>query len=53
MRQQGEPSTLANAASTYFSVRARQSWRTLGYGAIALPFLLTLRAPPVVVVLTE
>jgi hypothetical protein len=44
---------LANAASTYFSARARQSWRTLGYGAIALPFLLTLRAPPVVVVLTE
>ena len=44
---------MANAVSSHFSVRARQSWRTLGYGAIALPFLLTLRAPPIVVGFVE
>jgi hypothetical protein len=51
--QQGEPRILANAASTYFSARARQSWRILGYGAIAFPFLLTLHASPLVVGLAE
>jgi hypothetical protein len=39
-------------ASPYFTERARQSWRTLGYGGMAFPFLATLHAPDPVVALT-
>jgi hypothetical protein len=35
--------------SPYFSDRARQSWRTLGYGGLALPFLWGLHAPGLVI----
>jgi len=33
-----------HAASPYFSMRARQSWRTLGYAGLAIPFLSSLHA---------
>jgi hypothetical protein len=39
-------------ASPYFTERARQSWRTLGYGGMAFPFLANLHAPDPVVALT-
>lgn len=39
-------------ASPYFTERARESWRTLGYGGMAFPFLATLHAPDPVVALT-
>src|SRR6185437_6641571 len=39
-------------ASPYFTERARQSWRTLGYGGMAYPLLTTLHASDPVVALT-
>jgi len=39
-------------ASPYFTERARESWRTLGYGGMAFPFLTNLHAPDPVVALT-
>lgn len=39
-------------ASPYLSERARQSWRTLGYGGMAFPLLASLHAPDPVVALT-
>lgn len=39
-------------ASPYFTERARESWRTLGYGGMAFPLLTTLHAPGPVVALT-
>ena len=39
-------------ASPYFTERARQSWRTLGYGGMAYPLLASLHAPDPVVALT-
>lgn len=39
-----------HGASPYFTERARESWRTLGYGCMAFPFLWNLHAPTPVVV---
>jgi hypothetical protein len=41
-----------NNASPYFTERARQSWRTLGYGGMAYPLLVNLHASDPVVALT-
>jgi hypothetical protein len=39
-------------APAYFAARARESWRTLGYGSIAVPLLLKLHASAPIVAIT-
>ena len=43
---------MAHAASPTFTERARQSWRILGYGGLAIASLSTLQVPAPIVALT-